>query len=285
MDNQLKIEQISCVDINPSNQDLIAVGYGEFDIDCTQSLKKGYLCFWSLKNPRDSQSNIAIFNILSPDSKSIANSNNLEGKHFDIVWEVKWIERGEKEILVSISGDGGLSIEFPQSENGINYFAATEENIIYRCSTLLTKKYQAVYYGHTGAVNRLRCNPFWDSIKCPVFITCSYDWTDQVNDIMWSPNISSVFASVANDGRIEIWDIFKDNQQPQLTYYDRNSKGNYKNTPKSVIKFSNNRPLLITGNIKGSLDIYRLYGLNDIIQTKEDQIQRLLTSIQKNDLQ
>jgi len=37
---------------------------------------------------------------------------------------------------------------------------------------------------------------------------------EQVNDVVWSPNTSSVFASVANDGRIEIWDLFKDNLQP-----------------------------------------------------------------------
>ena len=29
----------------------------------------------------------------------------------------------------------------------------------------------------------------------------------QVNDICWAPLTSSVFASVANDGRIEIWDL------------------------------------------------------------------------------
>jgi len=28
--------QVSCVDINQANPDLIAVGYGEYDIDCTK---------------------------------------------------------------------------------------------------------------------------------------------------------------------------------------------------------------------------------------------------------
>ena len=30
--------QVSCMDINVANPDLIAVGYGEYDIDCTQTL-------------------------------------------------------------------------------------------------------------------------------------------------------------------------------------------------------------------------------------------------------
>lgn len=43
--------QVSCIDVNEANPDLIAVAYGEFDIDCTKNLKEGLLCFWTLKNP------------------------------------------------------------------------------------------------------------------------------------------------------------------------------------------------------------------------------------------
>ena len=43
--------QVSCIDVNRTNPDLVAVGYGEYDIDCTKQLKEGLLCFWTLKNP------------------------------------------------------------------------------------------------------------------------------------------------------------------------------------------------------------------------------------------
>jgi WD40 repeat protein len=61
----------------------------------------------------DSHGNIAIYNIqkcvttgnCSPDHES----KNVENKHNDIVWEVKWITRSEREeTLVSISGDGRI---------------------------------------------------------------------------------------------------------------------------------------------------------------------------------
>jgi hypothetical protein len=39
------------MDINSANPDLIAAGYGEFDIDCTKEMKGGILAFWTLKNP------------------------------------------------------------------------------------------------------------------------------------------------------------------------------------------------------------------------------------------
>jgi WD40 repeat protein len=127
--------QVSCIDINVANPDLIAVGYGEYDIDCTKTLKEGLLCFWTLKNPNfpekiiktehsitccsfskknphliavgDSHGNIAIYNIRTTDSKPIAESKDLEGKHTDIVWEIQWVDRESKgESLVSVSGDG-----------------------------------------------------------------------------------------------------------------------------------------------------------------------------------
>ena len=127
---------VTCMDINSANPDLIAVSYGEYDIDCTQQLKQGILAFWTLKNPTfpekiiyhehsitscqfskrnphliaigDSHGNIAIFNIRSEDyNLPIAESKDLDGKHTDIIWEIQWVDRDAKgEALVSISGDG-----------------------------------------------------------------------------------------------------------------------------------------------------------------------------------
>ena len=110
--------QVSCMDINSANPDLIAVGYGEFDIDCTkiQENKGGIIAFWTLKNPTypekiiktdhsitccqfskrnphwiavgDSQGNISIYNIRSDDLTPIASSKDHDDKHTDIIWEL-----------------------------------------------------------------------------------------------------------------------------------------------------------------------------------------------------
>jgi dynein intermediate chain 4, axonemal len=131
--------QVSCMDINELNPDLIAVGYGEYDINCVDDskLKQGLLCFWTLKNPNfpekiithehsitacqfskknpnliaigDSHGNIAIYNIRGNDTKPIAESKDMDSKHTDIVWEIQWMQRENKsESLISISGDGRI---------------------------------------------------------------------------------------------------------------------------------------------------------------------------------
>lgn len=131
--------QVSCIDINSQNRDLIAVSYGENDIILSQArnLKKGILAFWTLKNPKfpekfyewdycitscafskknphliaigDSQGNVAIFNIRADDKTPIASTKDLDNKHTSIVWEVQWVDRESKpEALVSIAGDGRI---------------------------------------------------------------------------------------------------------------------------------------------------------------------------------
>lgn len=100
---------------------------------------------------------------------------------------------------------------------------------------------------------------------------------------MWSPNTSSVFASVANDGRIEIWDLYRDNLGPQITHFDKTSDGELIHTPKTVVRFSQNAPVILTGNLKGQVDVYRVNGLEHVQVSEKDQISRLLKAIQKDD--
>ena len=92
----------------------------------------------------------------------------------------------------------------------------------------------------------------------------NFNLREQVNDIEWSPQTSSVFASVANDGRIEIWDLFKDNLQPQLTHFDKTSEGETINTPKTIVRFNPHAPVVLTGNLTGSVDVYRVNGLEHV---------------------
>ena len=41
---------------------------------------------------------------------------------------------------------------------------------------------------------------------------------DEINDIEWSPLCSTLFASVAKDGRLELWDLKKMNMLLELNF-------------------------------------------------------------------
>jgi len=55
----------------------------------------------------DSTGEIMVYDVQSEDNLPIADSREIDEKHTDIVWEVKWIQKPSKgESLISISGDG-----------------------------------------------------------------------------------------------------------------------------------------------------------------------------------
>jgi hypothetical protein len=48
-EEKTKDRNVSCLEWNPENRDLLAAGYGEFDF--AKQSGEGLICFWSLKNP------------------------------------------------------------------------------------------------------------------------------------------------------------------------------------------------------------------------------------------
>lgn len=123
------------MDFNKTNSDLLAVGYGEYDMNQTTEKNKGLVAFWTLKNPNfpekmirtensvtalefstyspnllavgDSCGGIMIFDVQSDEEGPVADSRDIDEKHTDVIWEVKWVQKPSKgEVLVSVAGDG-----------------------------------------------------------------------------------------------------------------------------------------------------------------------------------
>jgi WD40 repeat protein len=116
---------------------------------------------------------------------------------------------------------GGLSIDFNSADLNL-YLVGTEEGNIHRCSRNYQEQYLDTIFAHNGPIYRISWSPF----QHDVFISCGADWVTRVwlentekpvfefqnnkaaiNDVVWSPHCSSVFGSVSDDGRLEIWDL------------------------------------------------------------------------------
>lgn len=141
---------------------------------------------------------------------------------------------GSSEGVISRQASG-LCFDFPIDDASI-YLAGTEDGLVHRCSCSYNEQYLETYSGHTGPVYRIRCSPFWP----PAFLSCSADWTvklwhqkssepvhsfqsvdlsDVVHDVAWSPRNATVYASVAGDGRIEIWDLTQSTLDPIISQF------------------------------------------------------------------
>lgn len=78
-----------------------------------------------------------------------------------------------------------------------------------------------------------------------------------------------MFASVANDGRIEIWDLYVNPLKPLKTWFDKDPKDATNMTemhiPKTVVRFNDSiSPVVFTGNSEGQIGVYRSYGLEHV---------------------
>eukprot|EP00743_Colponemidia_sp_Colp-15_P002272 GILK01002462.1.p1 GENE.GILK01002462.1~~GILK01002462.1.p1 ORF type:complete len:844 (-),score=167.91 GILK01002462.1:272-2803(-) len=203
--------------------------------------------------------------------------------------------RGEGIIFRQASG---LCFDFPKNDSSV-YLAGTEDGVIHRCSISYNEQYLDSYFGHTGPVYKIRCNPFWSN----AFLSSSADWsvrlwnmkednvvmacqsvdlTDQVNDVVWSPKLSTMFGSVCDDGRIEIWDIAQNPLDPIIVHGARR-KSEPLGTKRTVLRFSHNSPVVITGNNNGSVDVFRMKGVAEEVLTQEEQVKRLQEAMYPND--
>ena len=114
----------------------------------------------------------------------------------------------------------------------------------------------------------------------------NYPLKSQVNDIEWSPYTSSRFASVTNDGRIEIWDLYEDPLNPLITHFDEGPDKEPIKTPKTIVRFGPAGPssqIILSGNLEGEVDVYRSKGLEHVEVTDQDQQKRLLSALSKDD--
>jgi WD40 repeat protein len=164
----------------------------------------------------------------------------------------------------------GLCFDFP-AHDGSEYYAGTEDGIIHKCSVSYNLQTLENYFGHTGAVYKVKCSPFLPE----AFLSCSADWTcrlwnekdatnslvlvgvhghDDVMDLVWSPSNSCVFGSVSRDGRVEVWDLDDSPLDPVVCLKT--------NEELSCVSFAPNRtPCILAGSASGTIHCYRVHGI------------------------
>lgn len=185
----------------------------------------------------------------------VATSELSAGKHLEVVWQIRWLSKGldRAENVVSISSDGrvtewslakGLSFSdlmtLKRVANPLLGRAATStsDGLIHKCSASYNEQYLQTYAGHAGPVYQLAVSPF-----CPdLLLSCSGDWTvklwherephellsfrsvdlqHSVLGVSWSPGDAAVFAAVAEDGHVEIWDLVESILDPVVTHFPK----------------------------------------------------------------
>ena len=84
---------------------------------------------------------------------------------------------------------------------------------------------------------------------------------DGINDCEWYPDTSSILGFVADDGRIEVFDLFENKYKP-IIKVDRTppetAGPEWKGAPRTILKFCPETPVLVTGDLNGIVDLFRI---------------------------
>ena len=177
-----------------------------------------------------------------------------------------------------------LCFDFSRADPS-QYFVGTEDGVVHRCSSSYNEQTLSNHFGHTNAIYSLKTSPF----LADTFLTASADWScalwtarneqsvlkfcsghDYIMSAEWSPMNATVFASVSRDGHVEVWEIDHSALDPAIQLNTETSL--------STVKFSPNGCVLLTGGNDGTIELYRIGGIDGLHgagQTLEEQAARL----------
>jgi WD40 repeat protein len=142
-------------------------------------------------------------------------------------------------------------------------------------------------FGHSGPVYQCK----WSPIENSVYLSCGADWTirlwktetDQplcefqsgkfpVNDICWSNHCSSVFGSVSDDGKVEIWDLSFSLLTPVIAH-------SVLDHSLMRLSFSPDAPSVLTGDDNGTVMVYKIRNFRNAKPTEaETNLKKFLSS-------
>jgi len=176
----------------------------------------------------------------------------------------------------------GMSLDFSPTDHTI-YIAATEDGSIHKCSYSYAEQYLETYSGHIGPVYNVQWSPFASNL----FITCSADWTvriwsednssdllslqsgtEQVNDVQWCKSNSTVFGSVTDGGRLEIWDLATSTLKPVIIHTEDDTINN-NNVNYSCLLFSEEAPIVVCGDSQGAVTVLKIKGVKQDMSDKQ----------------
>jgi dynein intermediate chain 4, axonemal len=148
----------------------------------------------------------------------------------------------------------------------------------------------ASYSGHMGPVYRVQ----WSCFRPGLFLSCSADWTvrlwsaeraaplvtfqhgiDEVSDVQWCPQNSTVFATSTSGGAVDVWDFSESTLRPVTSF----AKDGLRMT---CVRFHEHNAALAAGDSDGGVSVLRLFGVTREAEGPEEQAARLAAAMDAN---
>jgi len=302
-----------CVDINPQEPNLIAVGFQD--------------------------GSVGVFNVGLKTTKPTYYSQAVLKKHFDPVWQVKWqeVDLDGMKNFISVSTDGRINcwtlqrsemlkqtvIKLYCGKNAVEnfdgthlfnyacctcfafhpsdqdlYLVGTESGDVFFCSKGYSEDVRKTTLHHHMSVNAIQWSPFhpdlymtgssdwsvkiWDRSRTdPIF---AFELPGAVADVCWAPYSGTTFGAITEEGKAFIFDLNVNKFEPichQAVAQKKNKLTHF--------QFNQVFPIILCGDDKGNLVSLKLSPnlrkkpklkknevIHDIVQFEKDKLMKVL---------
>jgi len=179
---------------------------------------------------------------------------------------------------------GGCCFDFNETQTHL-FVVGTEEGLIHKCSKAYNSQYLDTYNAHHMPVYAVR----WNKMHPRVFLSASADWSvklwdsvdasapflqfdlgSPVGDAAWAPYSSTVFAAVTADGKVHVFDLAQNKNEPICE-----QKMPTKKAKLTRVCFNPAQPVILVGDEKGRITLLKLSpNLRKVAAVAEGQSQQ-----------
>mgnify|MGYP000414926861 CR=1 FL=1 len=186
---------------------------------------------------------------------------------------------------------GCTAMAFPSNETNAFYMGA-EDGSIFQTQLHGSKIIDAAeeYSGHFGPITGLDMHPigkdFYNEFAGNLMLSSSVDWTvklwnpkqqkeplmsfeayeEYIFDVKWSPKHPGLFAAIDGAGNLDVWNINKDLENPDIRY-------NAGERILNKVAWGSEGKQIATGNSRGEVQIYTLD--SDYSAPNSDEVKKL----------
>ena len=175
----------------------------------------------------------------------------------------------------------GLSMDF--LKDGKTYITGTDDGSLYYCSRSYVGRPISVIRPHNAPLIALKYSHSSEDAfmtassdsKVKIHLICRKEDSihevieihpsgliGAVTDVTWSPMKSTLFVLLAEDERLEIWDVSSSVIDPIIYHKSEREESNpsgQQTSSKTVVQFSLSGDIIVVGDENGGVDIYRLH--------------------------
>lgn len=219
------------------------------------------------------------------------------------VWSDNNLHNPSKEVRLVHGKEEITTTAFACPKGQTSILMGSDEGFVYKAHVYDNEGIYEAHQAHQAPITNVRCHPSQKNNNlADLYLTSSFDWTvklwsnkvdrplftfesgrDYVLDVQWSPLHPALFAMGDGTGKLDLWNLNKDTEVPDVSTRVDSLSASGENAAISRVAWSDDGCHIAAGTSTGTLHVYKV--ATDYAQpaaedatTFYDKVQKKLTS-------